>query len=356
MSWWQNEPTDDTYQYGADGSIIKKKIISLGINKYEKADQSSIGNPQSPTRQFIERKQKMETYRDQLEKDKDSKIEHSRKPLKQPPVYSDDVSQSTYEGLRIGNDTSSNAVMDRKREAQRIYQAQLAEDTAAKKAFTENTPSRGTLYKKKFQDVEPKPFSIGAAVKQPEPSPRYPSYDYQGTGIDIGNNYSAEEQRTRALLHASRLKEDILMRIKYSEPISEVMQAETKRASRKAKEEDQETYEGFYIGTDEKTQKAHKKAAQVAYHAELEAAHGPSYRAPKNRGLIDTEVNITGWTGLNIGGVAADNTRSRQALNSKVTNQEKYRSQLDQQQATNALYRPSGDNYDPTAPLPYMKY
>lgn len=357
MSWWGNndDNNDDNQSYLRDGNI-KKKIISLGITKYEKdtMGMSSIGNSHSPNRQFNDKKEKMAMYRDQLERDKDSKIEETRKPLKQAPNYSD--VQPSYDGLRIGADTQPNAVLDRKREAQRQYHAQLAEDSAAKIAFTENAPTRGTL-KKKNQEIEPKPFSVGAASPKAEPSPRYPSYDYQGTGIDIGNMYSVENQRSKALLHAAKLKEDILMRIKYSEPISEVMQAENKGYSRSSrKEEDHETYEGFYIGTDDATAKSNKKKQQQAYYQELEAAHGPSFRAPKNRGMIDTDVNITGWTGLNIGGVAADNTRSRQALNSKVSNQEKYRAQLDQQQVTQAYYRPTADIIDASAPLPYMKY
>jgi hypothetical protein len=184
---------------------------------------------------------------------------------------------------------------------------------------------------------------MGATVIKQQPRPRIPSYDYQGTGYDIGNNYSVEEQRSKALVHAAKLKEDILFKIKYAEPINEVMQSEYKRSSRKG-QQDQEAYEGFYIGQDEAALKTKKKAAQNTYYAELEKAHGPSQRPPKNRGLIDTEVNITGWTGLNIGGVANEQTRSRQALDTKVLQQERYRAQLQNQQATNELYKPKGYN------------
>ena len=196
---------------------------------------------------------------------------------------------------------------------------------------------------------------MGATAIKQQPSARIPSYDYQGTGFDIGNHNSAEDQRSKAVTHAARLKDDILNKIKYSEPINEVMQSEYKRSSRRA-QEDQETYEGFYIGEDQASIKMKKKAAQSAYYAELEAAHGSAHRPPKNRGLIDSEVNITGWTGLNIGGVASDQTRSRQTLDTKVAQQERYRAQLQNQQASNEMYKPRGDNYNPSAPLPYMKY
>jgi len=81
MSWWANDNNDDGQddysQYTAEGGGLKKKIISLGLTKYEKDTVSggmSIGNPQSPNREYFIKQEKMAMYRDQLERDKEGKI------------------------------------------------------------------------------------------------------------------------------------------------------------------------------------------------------------------------------------------------------------------------------------------
>ena len=76
MSWWGNENNDndngndDLSQY-TEGGGLKKKIISLGLTKYEKDTGMSIGNSQSPTREYWMKQEKMAMYRDQLERDKE---------------------------------------------------------------------------------------------------------------------------------------------------------------------------------------------------------------------------------------------------------------------------------------------
>ena len=74
MSWWANDNNDDgedlSSQYTDNGGL-KKKILSLGLTKYEKdTTGTSIGNPNSPNRDYMIKQEKMAMYRDQLERDK----------------------------------------------------------------------------------------------------------------------------------------------------------------------------------------------------------------------------------------------------------------------------------------------
>jgi hypothetical protein len=324
---------------------LSKKIISLGINKYEISPRGGqisprrSKGPESP-RDAGPQFSRQQEIRDQIERDMHSHIQVTRKPFVRKPT--DAV--GAFEGLKIGNQDNKESIHEKKKLLAFNYQQQLQDDLIKKQEYIESPPRSNRSKPVVNQEINA----------------------YRETQGNLMSNIGGAEspfqkqlKKKEALEIQARNKAEILAKIAAT-PIDD-SDIYIKRSSTREKLADQiDTDKGFFIG-DVENNAAKKKEMQAKYIELLNAdtngsmnggftTHGTLKKKSEDFGYIQKSNED-----FNIGGKKADKYSEETR---KLIRQQEYRDALDYQKEEaqyiaerNALNDPS-----PLATMPYMKY
>jgi hypothetical protein len=119
---------------------------------------------------------------------------------------------------------------------------------------------------------------------------------------------------------------------------------------------------GLALGPDEKTLRAAQKEAQRQYYAQITADNWSDHVHEDGTKEFDSEyIQQTGWTGLQVGGLSSDGTKSMVHLHAvqKHAKQSSYRKALREQQVLDAEIARDRKYRDiesfPSKTVPYMR-
>lgn len=270
---------------------------------------------------------------------------------------------------------------EKKKAAQRAYQMQLRADMT-NKALSTTFPNKGEprqqqpastredTYQQQQAQYQQQRFADAWEAEKQQAAPsavtnrsRNPSSGYLEGYKNIGGDEEAlrQMQRERAKEIQRANREEVMAKISRVPAIEASRQQylSNRRSSREVEYDRYPTEGGFFIGADESLAKSKKKENQAQYYAALMQDSGGRVAPERNLGPYGGEyVEKTGWTSINVGSNESENTRSRTSLVNKRYQQDHYRAQLEEQQqiAYNMKMLDARENFDPSQPLPYMRY
>lgn len=324
---------------------LSKKVISLGINKYELSPRGGQVSPRKTKGPELSRDagpqfSRQQEIREQIERDMHSQIQVTRKPF----VRKETDAIGEFEGLKIGNQDNKESIQEKKKQAAYNYQQQLQADLIKKQDYIES-PTRPNRSK-------------------PVVNPEINAYSEPQSSLmsNIGNGESAFQKQLKkkeALEIQARNKTEILAKIAAT-PIDD-SDIYIKRSSTREKLADKiDTDAGFFIG-DDVNNSLKRKEKQAKYLELLNAdTNGSMIGGFKSHGTLKKKTEDFAYVqksneDFNIGGKKTDKYSEETR---KLIRQQEYRDALDYQKEEaqyiakkNAINEPSL-----SATMPYMKY
>ena len=276
--------------------IGQKKILSIGVNatEHKKAPVSQRDLALTASKDAFRKtlKQDMHYKAESKQKEKEADLVHpfDRKggPTKLLEKHKQNVER--YSGYAIGSQDSTHQEQQRRKEYQQKYLEQLRRDQETSRKIQQSPPAK-------------------AVIRRRPPSPDITDEFAIGIESTAGGEAAKEKQKMYFQLN----QEDISRR----------------QMLRQQKNTEIDIDGRFTIGDDVR-QKEKKDKANREYLEALNRDLGD--RKAKVREKKDIEyVNVTGWSGLNIGGCSTGDTNSSANLRTQVEKREKYKSLLDTQ-------------------------
>jgi len=233
--------------------------------------------------------------------DQSAPIEQTRKKF----IRKSDLDDYKPKGeFTIGNRDDVETLRRQKVQGQAFYQEQLKRD----------------------QEMKPVDATRRALLRKPST----PEEVHPNALLDLGRSSQEESERRRlAQLILQSNREDVLSKINEKSMLLSPPDRKKRHDGYHVRSDEQTKFEQapyHYIGSSE-TSKDKKKAMQEQYLTQLLTDTGPP-KQPIIRNNPAEYVNVSGWTGLNIGGTFADESAVQ---SDKALKQAAYKRMLDQQ-------------------------